>query len=188
MYIYIYNKYLYTRILYNNGIDRIMYVGSTTQSPMILTPWFSTSIPRLKIEARGAFTQTSSHSMASGPKNISSWRLNAAEKEELEDRVKQGECEATVKRELQTKKAQASLDKKNAAAAVAQRCQVQQQQLAAKAKAKGKAVAAAKAAAASPTCQLIMLMLSTRSITPRSRRTCRESSPSLGPASFRSYP
>eukprot|EP00435_Cladocopium_sp_Y103_P027001 s4446_g6.t1 len=86
--------------------------------------------------------------MTAALKNVSGWRLNAAEKKELEDRVSQGECEATVKKELQTRKAQANLDRKNAAAAVAQRCQVQVQQLAAKAKARGKAAAKAAAAGA----------------------------------------
>ena len=80
------------------------------------------------------------------PLKVSSWKLNAAEKKELEERVKGGEQEETVKRELQTKKAQANEDRKAAAQAVAQKCQLQQQP---KAKAKAKS-AAAKAAPAPP--------------------------------------
>ena len=80
-------------------------------------------------------------------KNVSGWRLNAQEKEEMAKRVSQGEREADVKREIQERKAQAAADKKAAAGAVAQRCQVQNQQLAAKAKAKAKAKAAPPAAA-----------------------------------------
>lgn len=78
--------------------------------------------------------------MASELKNVAGWRLNAAEKDELQKRVAAGEDEATVKRELQTAKAQASLDRKKAADAVANRCVAQAKQ-AAKAKAKGKAAA-----------------------------------------------
>ena len=82
-------------------------------------------------------------------KNVSSWRLNAAEKEELQRRVAAGEEEITVKRELQTLKAQASLDRKLAADAVANRCVAQAKQ-AAKAKARGKAAAKAAPAALQP--------------------------------------
>ena len=78
-------------------------------------------------------------------KNVASWKLNAAERKEVEDRVKCGENELTVKRELQQKKAQACADSKAAAAAVAAKCQLQSTQAAkakAKAKAKNKAAAA----------------------------------------------
>ena len=88
--------------------------------------------------------------MATALKNVSSWRLNNAEKEELQRRVAAGEEEVTVKRELQTLKAQASLDRKLAADAVAKRCVAQQKQ-AAKAKAKGKAAAKAAPVALQPT-------------------------------------
>ena len=79
-------------------------------------------------------------------KNVSAWRLNAAEKAILAERVAAGECEAAVKRELQTKKAEANEERKLAAQAVAQKAQKQAQQGRAKAKAK----AGAKAAAAAP--------------------------------------
>ena len=82
-------------------------------------------------------------------KNVSSWRLNGAEKAELAQRVAAGEDEATVKRELQTKKAQANEDRKAAANAVAAKAQRQTQQ-AAKAKAKAGVRGAAKAAAPAP--------------------------------------
>ena len=73
------------------------------------------------------------------PLNASSWKLNAAEKKELEERVKGGEQEAAVKKELQTKKAQANADRKAAAQAVSEKCKLQQQP---KAKAKAKSAAA----------------------------------------------
>ena len=85
-------------------------------------------------------------------KNAASWKLNAAEKKELADRVSHGEDESTVKRELQNKKAQASADRKAAAAAVAAKCALQSTKAAAskaKAKAKNKAAAANAASAAS---------------------------------------
>ena len=82
-------------------------------------------------------------------KNVSSWRLNGAEKAELAQRVAAGEDEATVKRELQTKKAQANEDREAAANAVAAKAQRQTQQ-AAKAKAKAGVRGAAKAAAPAP--------------------------------------
>ena len=85
-------------------------------------------------------------------KNAASWKLNAAEKKELADRVSHGEDESTVKRELQNKKAQASADRKPAAAAVAAKCALQSTKAAAskaKAKAKNKAAAANAASAAS---------------------------------------
>ncbi|CAK9022581.1 Uncharacterized protein (Fragment) [Durusdinium trenchii] len=56
--------------------------------------------------------------MAAPAKNISSWRLNAAETSELEARVAKGEEHAAVKRELQTKKAEACEARKRAAQAV----------------------------------------------------------------------
>eukprot|EP00435_Cladocopium_sp_Y103_P020629 s1684_g5.t1 len=59
--------------------------------------------------------------MASALKNVSSWRLNLSEKEEVKKRVDAGEDETKVTRELQAKKAQAALDRKMAAAAVADR-------------------------------------------------------------------
>ena len=77
------------------------------------------------------------------PLKASSWKLNAAEKKELQERVLAGETEESVKRELQTKKAQANEDRKAAAQAVAQKCQRQQQ---AKAKPKAKSSAAAATA------------------------------------------
>ena len=80
-------------------------------------------------------------------KNAASWKLNAAEKKELADRVKNGEEETTVKRELQNKKAQACAERK-AAAAVAAKCALQS--TAAKAKAKAKAKAATAPAASAP--------------------------------------
>ena len=83
------------------------------------------------------------------PKNVSSWRLNKQEQEELHSRVAKGEDEATVKRELQTLKAQKNEDRKASASAVAQRCQLQGQQMQAQAKRKaatGKAAAKALAA------------------------------------------
>lgn len=82
-------------------------------------------------------------------KNVSSWRLNGAEKAELAQRVAAGEDEATVKRELQTKKAQANEDREAAANAVAAKAQRQTQQ-AAKAQAKAGVRGAAKAAAPAP--------------------------------------
>ena len=75
--------------------------------------------------------------------NISGWRLNAAEREELTRRVKEGESEALVKRELQTKKAEANEERKKAAKAVSQKAVKQQ------AKAKAKSKAAAKSPAVS---------------------------------------
>ena len=51
-------------------------------------------------------------------KNISAWRLNKAEMQELADRVKKGESEAEVKRELQTKKALACEERKRSAVAI----------------------------------------------------------------------
>ena len=58
------------------------------------------------------------------PKNVSSWRLNKTETAEMEKRVADGEDQATVKRELQEKKAQANEDRKAAAQAVSQKCQL----------------------------------------------------------------
>ena len=51
-------------------------------------------------------------------KNISAWRLNKAETQELADRVNKGESEAEVKRELQTKKALACEERKRSAVAI----------------------------------------------------------------------
>lgn len=51
-------------------------------------------------------------------KNISAWRLNKAETQELADRVKKGESEAEVKRKLQTKKALACEERKRSAVAI----------------------------------------------------------------------
>jgi hypothetical protein len=79
-------------------------------------------------------------------KNISSWRLNAAEKAELERRTAAGESEAVVKKELQTKKAMANEERKRSAQAVSQRAQKQEQV----AKSRAKAKAGPKAAAAAP--------------------------------------
>eukprot|EP00435_Cladocopium_sp_Y103_P000049 s2839_g1.t1 len=84
-------------------------------------------------------------------KNAASWKLNASEKAELAERVKNGEDETAVKRELQNKKAQASADRKAAAAAVAAKCALQATKAAAgKGKAKAKSKAAAAPAAAAP--------------------------------------
>ena len=65
--------------------------------------------------------------MAAKIKNISSWRLNKAEEKELAERVKKGEEELTVRRELQQAKAEASAKRKSSANAVASKCQQQQQ-------------------------------------------------------------
>lgn len=80
-------------------------------------------------------------------KNVSSWKLNKSETAELNERVSKGESEQTVKRELQTKKAEASAQRIAAAQAVAGKAQA-----AAKAapKAKAKAVAAGAATAPPP--------------------------------------
>ena len=51
--------------------------------------------------------------------NVSSWRLNKAENQELQDRVKAGESELDVKREIQRRKAVACEERKKAAAAIA---------------------------------------------------------------------
>ena len=77
---------------------------------------------------------------------MSSWRLNAAEKVILAERVAAGKSEAVVKRELQLKKAEANEERKQAAQAVAQKAQKQAQ----KGRAKAKAKAGPKAAAAAP--------------------------------------
>ena len=69
-------------------------------------------------------------------KNVSAWRLNQAEKDEVARRTRAGEDEKTVTREIQLKKAEASRDRKAAAQAVADRAK--QQDMAAKL-AKGKA-------------------------------------------------
>ena len=75
--------------------------------------------------------------------------IERGREKELDDRVKNGEDETTVKRELQTKKAQASAERKAAAAAVAAKCALQSaQSAAAKAKAKANAKKSAKGAAA----------------------------------------
>ena len=50
---------------------------------------------------------------------MSSWRLNKAENQELQDRVKAGESELDVKREIQRRKAVACEERKKAAAAIA---------------------------------------------------------------------
>ena len=55
---------------------------------------------------------------ASEIRNISAWRLNKAEMNELAERVKKGEEEAVVKKELQTKKAVACEERKKSAAAI----------------------------------------------------------------------
>ena len=47
-------------------------------------------------------------------KNISSWKLNKAEEEQLKTRVANGEEELTVKRALQKLKAEAALSRKTA--------------------------------------------------------------------------
>ena len=72
-------------------------------------------------------------------KNVSSWKLNQAEKKEVADRVLNGEDERTVTRELQQKKAEASQLRKTAAAAVASTCSQQQTALQSKPKAKAQA-------------------------------------------------
>ena len=54
------------------------------------------------------------------PKNVSSWKLNNAEKAELERRVAAGESRETVKYELQLAKARACEARKHSAAAVVQ--------------------------------------------------------------------
>ena len=82
--------------------------------------------------------------MASALKNVSSWRLNSTEKEELKRRVADGEDETAVTRELQTKKAQAAHDRKMAAVAVADRSK-QVQQASQASQAKQKSVKQAKA-------------------------------------------
>ena len=55
---------------------------------------------------------------AAKPKNVSSWRLNAADKEELAGRVAAGETEAAVKYEIQLRKAEANEARKRSAQAV----------------------------------------------------------------------
>ena len=77
-------------------------------------------------------------------KNISSWKLNKQEEQELKDRVAKGEDELTVKRSLQKLKAEAALARKSSANAVAQKS-ARQSQGAAKAKAKASAAPGAKA-------------------------------------------
>ena len=52
-------------------------------------------------------------------KNISSWRLSKCEENELQARVANGEDSKTVKREIQTRKAQACEARKRSAAAIA---------------------------------------------------------------------
>lgn len=52
-------------------------------------------------------------------RNVGSWKLNKAEEKELAQRVNKGEDEKTVKREIQTRKAQACEDRKKAATAIA---------------------------------------------------------------------
>ena len=83
-------------------------------------------------------------------KNVGGWRLNASEKAELDRRVKAGETEAVVKRELQTKKAQACEDRKAAAQAVSTKCVKQQAKAKAKAKAKTSASAAGPSGGPAP--------------------------------------
>ena len=51
--------------------------------------------------------------------NVSSWRLNKAENDELKKRVETGEVEKDVKREIQRRKATACEQRKKAAAAIA---------------------------------------------------------------------
>ena len=51
--------------------------------------------------------------------NVSSWRLNKAENQELQDRVIAGETVLDVKREIQKRKAVACEERKKAAAAIA---------------------------------------------------------------------
>lgn len=51
--------------------------------------------------------------------NVSSWRLNKAENDELKKRVEKGEVEKDVKREIQRRKATACEQRKKAAAAIA---------------------------------------------------------------------
>ena len=74
--------------------------------------------------------------------NVSSWKLNAAEKKTVAERVAAGENEKTVTRELQLKKAEASKQRKLSAASVAKRCSQQQEQSKPAPKGKAKAVAA----------------------------------------------
>lgn len=50
--------------------------------------------------------------------NISAWRLNKTEEQELKDRVQRGEVEKDVKREIQTRKAVACEQRKKAALAI----------------------------------------------------------------------
>ncbi len=84
--------------------------------------------------------------MSEVPKNISSWKLNKAEQAELQTRKESGECEITVKREIQTRKALANEARKKSAAAVASKCLKQ-----AKAKAsKPRAIKAEAGASAGP--------------------------------------
>lgn len=64
-----------------------------------------------------------STAMSEVPKNISSWKLNKAEQTELQTRKESGECETTVKREIQTRKALANEARKKSVAAVASKCQ-----------------------------------------------------------------
>ena len=52
------------------------------------------------------------------PKNVSAWRLNAAEKEEVASRKAAGEDEAAVKHEIRLRKAEANEARKRAAQAV----------------------------------------------------------------------
>ena len=60
---------------------------------------------------------------ASEIRNISAWRLNKTELQELTDRVAKGEDEAKVKKELQTKKAVACEERKKSAAAISSKHQ-----------------------------------------------------------------
>ena len=82
-------------------------------------------------------------------KNASSWKLNKSEMAELNERVAKGESEQTVKRELQTKKAEASAQRIAAAQAVAGKAQ-SAAKAAPKAKATAKSVAAGEAKAPPP--------------------------------------
>ena len=94
------------------------------------------------------FPPTGTRIVMSTIKNVSSWKLNKSEMAELNERVSKGESEQSIKRELQTKKAEASTQRIAAAQAVAGKSQAAAK--AAPTKAKAKSVAAGAATAPPP--------------------------------------
>ena len=87
---------------------------------------------------------------ASEIRNISAWRLNKAELKELTDRVAKGESEATVKKELQTKKAMACQERKKSAEAISSKGGSTGPKASGKTKTSSPATQSATAAAATP--------------------------------------